>query len=150
MSMLTFYRQACADGGLRTGVDLDGLTLLETFEPGGEEHDPSLSWYVDLRCEGDAFPTQPEKAQEWLLENADAIRKGLAACADELAVGLDLPDETLLPYERSLPRPPDGSRLRIFVSAIRRCDGRQIAVELRNLSRNWGRVLRELRPLVSV
>jgi hypothetical protein len=150
MSMLTFYRQARADGGLRTGVDLDGLTLFETFEPGVEEHDPSLLWYVDLRCEGDVLPTEPEKAQEWLLDIGGVIRNGLAACADELAVGLDPSGADLLPYERSLPRPPDGSRLRIFVSAIRRHEARQIAGELRKLSRDWDRVLRELRPLVSV
>ena len=150
MSMLTFYRQARADGGLRTGVDLDGVTLLETFEPGGEEHDPTLLWYLDLRCEGNDLPAEPETAQEWLRANAEAIRNGLATCADELAVGLDLPDEDLQPYERSLPRQPDGSRLRIHVSAIRRPEARQIAGELRSLSRTWDHVLRELRPLVSV
>jgi hypothetical protein len=150
MSMLTFYRQARADGGLRTGVDLDGVTLLETFEPGGEEHDPTLLWYLDLRCEGNDLPAEPETAQEWLRENAEAIRNGLAACADELAVGLDLSGEDLQPYERSLPRQPDGSRLRIYVSAIRRHEARQIAGELRSLSRTWDHVLRELRPLVSV
>lgn len=148
MSTLTFYRQARADGGLRTGVDLDGMTLLEAFEPGGADHDPTLLWYVDLRGEGDDLPAEPEAAQAWLRENAAAIRSGLAACADELAVGLDLSADDVLPYQRNLPELPDGSRWQVVVSAIRRPEARRMAGELRRLSRDWNRVLRKLSPLV--
>ena len=52
MPNLTFYRQKRVDGGVRTGVELDGETVASLFEEGDPERDPALLWFVDLRCEG--------------------------------------------------------------------------------------------------
>ena len=34
MTTINFYRQARVDGGKRTGVEIDGETVLERFESG--------------------------------------------------------------------------------------------------------------------
>jgi hypothetical protein len=150
MATLTFYRQARADGGLRTGIEIDGETLLEDYLPGGQEHDPALLWYVDLRCEGDSLPTEPEAVREWFLENARLIQSGFATCAEELKVGVDSFDQDFRPYERRIGQTPDGTVLRVCVSAVRRMDARKIAVELRRIGAEWDRSLHALPSLASV
>jgi len=150
MATLTFYRQARADGGLRTGIEVDGETLLEDYLPGSREHDPALLWYVDLRCEGDRLPAEPEAVRAWFLENSQMIQRGFAACADELKVGIDSFDQDFRPYERRIGQTPDGTVLRVVISAIRRIDARKIAVELRRIGAEWERSLRALPSLASV
>ena len=71
MPNLTFYRQARIDGGIRTGIELDEDAVFEHFEEGGPELDPTLLWYVDLRCQGPGLPDEPRKAREWLIDHAD-------------------------------------------------------------------------------
>ena len=119
-------------------------------QPGSEEHDPALLWYVDIRCEGRTLPSEPEAARQWFLENAPLIQCGLAKCADELQVGVDTINADVRPYKRELPERPGGTTLRVFVSAIRRMDARNIASELRAIGDQWTNILRALRSLASV
>ena len=76
MPNLTFYRQARIDGGIRTGIELDGDTVFEHFEEGGPEPDPTLLWFVDLRCQGPGLPDDPRQARDWLIDHPDVIVTG--------------------------------------------------------------------------
>src|SRR5438874_10628438 len=89
MHTLSFYRQARQDGGVRTAIEVDSETTFHQFEPGSEESDPALLWYVDLRCEGEDLPSEPEDARKWLLANADLIKHGFRLLADKVAAGVD-------------------------------------------------------------
>jgi hypothetical protein len=42
MAMLNFYRQVREDGGIRTGIELNGTTIFERFESGGDDYDLAL------------------------------------------------------------------------------------------------------------
>src|SRR3954451_9524953 len=95
MPDLTFYRQKRVDGGVRTGIDIDGVTVCEDFEEGDEERDPALRWYVDLRCSGDSLPHDADLAREWLLEHEEMIRDGFSRYASQLAAGADRDDYPL-------------------------------------------------------
>ena len=55
MSTIVFFRQARIDGGIHTGVDVNG-TGWEFYDAGSDEHDPALVWYVDLRRKGTTCP----------------------------------------------------------------------------------------------
>jgi hypothetical protein len=124
MHELTFYRQKRVDGGIRTGIDLDGVTVLEDFESGEAERDPALRWYVDLRCEGDALPGEADSAREWLVGQEDLIREGFRAYAAQLAAGAD-PDDYPLQWSEFQHLPP-GVKMSIACSAIRRVDAREL------------------------
>lgn len=87
---LTFYRQARADGGIRTGIELDEDTIFERFEKGGREADPTLLWYVELRCKGRGLPAEPQEARRWLLDHEKLIVEGFSRCAAEFEAGRDI------------------------------------------------------------
>ena len=83
MPKLTFYHQARFDGGRRTGISLDDdATSLHFFETGAaeEDYDPRLLWYVDLRCEGNAIPGEPQAARDWFLDNEAYFVAARAEC----------------------------------------------------------------------
>ena len=148
MTKLTFYHQARADGGKRTGIESDRDTLLHHFAPGHEEHDPALLWYVDLRCEGEGLPDTPEGARDWFVRNTDYFVAQLRAMAnDGLSAGFD-PD--LMPLERHLADAPDGVHVTVVVSAVRRLLARDIGPRLREFADHWGELLSQLCPLSAV
>ena len=147
MDHLTFYRQARVDGGVRTGIDVNGQSLLEAFQSGGDQHDPALLWYVDVRFQGEHFPTNSDAVSDWLIQRSKTVRKGLNEAAEELAIGFD---SELKPYERIISEPSDDAQIRVVVSAIRRIEGRDIAPELREISANWETILQQLAPLANV
>src|ERR1043166_6269077 len=97
MNKLLFYRQQRVDGGIRTGVEWNGETLLQRFDQ-GQDADPALRWYVDLLFRGKALPTDHEEAQSWLGEQADWVRDCLEELCGEIEVGFDA---DVLPLKRA-------------------------------------------------
>jgi len=49
---IAFFINARQDGGLRTGIDVNGETIWHHFIPGPEDADPALLWWVDVTCKG--------------------------------------------------------------------------------------------------
>jgi hypothetical protein len=90
MAKLTFYRQGRADGSIRTGIELDDDMIFERFEESGSEIDPTLLWYVDLRCKGSAIPSEAQEARQWLLDHEDNIQAGFSECAHDFEAGRDV------------------------------------------------------------
>ena len=136
LSGLTFYRQKRFDGGIRMGVELGHTTILERFEPGEGERDPSLLWYVDVRYDGPNLPTDIESIPQWLLSTRSIIEGGLARFADHLRlVGSD---RDQYPLEWSdFPEANDGVTRKIACSAIRRIDARILAEILDDVRIHW-------------
>jgi len=122
VSELTFFRQKRFDGGVRTGVEHDGVRLLRNFEqgPGDLEDMPlgsGLEWYIDLRFSGPTLPKQTESVKNWLLDHTEAIRQSLSDFATLVGAGVD--DEFPLespPYEVG----EQDIRLRVVSSVTKR------------------------------
>lgn len=129
----TFFQQQRQDGGIRTGLDILGTTVWQTFRPGAdvESEDPALRWFVDIRGEGEPIPADRDEMREWLLQHLSVIETGLERLAERFEVGFDT--ETW-PISWEVPGAPDEARLEIVISATRRT----AAVEI-------GQVLRELK-----
>jgi hypothetical protein len=145
MPKLTFYHQVRADGGERTGIELDGTTLLHHFQQGHEEHDPALLWFLDLRCEGASLPDEPEAVREWFLKNEAFFVSRLREIADvDLRAGFDA---EVMPFEKEVASAPDNARVVVAVSAAGRLVARQIAKDLRNVASDWAMLLSRLAPL---
>jgi hypothetical protein len=123
------------DGGYRTGIELDRVTLFERFEEGEFERDPALRWYIDLRCQGSSLPDDPEAARQWLLDQSPVICEGFRRYADQLAVGVD-PDDYPLLWD-DFRGVPVGVRMTIASSAIRKVDARELDANLRDVASHW-------------
>jgi hypothetical protein len=134
MPKIDFYCQKRIDGGLRTGMNVDGEAALHLFEPGRRDSDPALLWFVDLRCQGRSLPTEIEAARRWLLDRADVIRTGLLNLAEEFRAGMD-PD--VWPLQWRITGTTKGLRMTIVFSAARRVDARRMAEVLRNVAEHW-------------
>src|SRR5262249_4105359 len=147
MPKTPFYRQYRRDHGVRTGVDIDGTTALHLFEPGEDDPDPALLWFVDLRCEGAALPAGVEEARQWLLDNATVIRSGFETLAQEVGPGMD-PDAWPLLWK--IPGTARRVRMTIVCSAARRLEGRDIAKVLADVAEHWEERIRGLPPVGSV
>jgi hypothetical protein len=145
VTKLTLYHQVRVDGGERTGVDCGDTEVLHGFQPGSEEPDPALLWFVDVRCEGDRLPDDSHGAREWFLAH-DRYFVGLLAriAHDQLEIGCD---SELRPYTREYRDGPNGARVEIVVSAARRMVGREIAKKVEELAHQWRAVLESLEPL---
>ena len=146
MATLAFFRQERVDGGVRTGIDVDGQTVLQDYQPGSDEHDPALLWYVDLRCEGDSLPATAQEARPWLIDHAPAITQALRELAEELTAGID---HELWPYERKVPGVQEGVHTRIVICAVRRLAATELANPLRDIAKNWNIFLDRLDPAPS-
>lgn len=142
MHTITFYRQARNDGGIRTGVEVDGATAAAHFEKGRTPSDPALLWYVDVQCSAKRLPTDPDAAQQWLVEHRDAIVKVIAALAEKVPAGYD-PDDWPLRLSRTI----GGVNIRVSCSAVRRQDARQIARILDDIATHWSDRLQSLEVL---
>jgi hypothetical protein len=138
---LSFYRQKRHDGGIRTAVTADGVTVLHRFQPGDAPSDPALLWYVDLRCSGRRLPVEPEATRQWLLAQSPIVRDNLTRLASKLEAGMDVEP---WPFQWQVPRPPRGVRMTIVCSAVRRLPMLEIASILIDLCENWDEWLREL------
>jgi hypothetical protein len=136
MSGLIFYRQKRFDGGIRTGVELGSVTILEHFEAGERERDPALLWYVDVRCEGSGLPTDTESARHWFIDTKNIVERELSRFADHLRqVGAD-PDEYPLEWT-DFPEANEGVTWKISCSLIRRIDARGLAEILDDVRLHW-------------
>jgi hypothetical protein len=138
MKTLNFYHQKRRDGGIRTGVELNGERVLEEFKPGRRPLDSALDWFVDVRCRGRRLPDEPEAIRKWLLERSDDIQGHLAEMASELRAGMDRD----WPLASIIPGVPNGVEVKIVCSAIRRLTARDIGQLLLVLKRSW-------RPLIA-
>jgi len=141
---LSFYRQQCRDGSLRTGIEINGHTDLGRFqnEPEDpEDRDPVLAWWVDLRCKGHKLPEDPEQVRRWFLDHAEVIHRGFQELANEMEAGLDFNTWPLL---WPIPRPPRGVRMLIACNASRRLDGLTMPSLLREIDDEWEEVVRTL------
>jgi hypothetical protein len=139
MKILIFYHQKRRDGGVRTGVELEGERILECFEPGSPLEDSKLLWWIDVRCSQKMWPSEPEGVRAWLLENAQKIENGLKAYAKELGAGIDVnwPAKHIVPIRTGL-------KIEIFCSAMKRVDGREMQAELSRLANNWQTIIAQL------
>lgn len=128
---------------MRTGVEIDGETLLERFERGNKTENSALLWFVDIRCSGGNLPTEAETARSWLLEKASTIQMGLRTLADELRTGIDFS----APISRKISNAGKGVTIQISCSAIRRLEARDIASVLEEISSRWTLLLNRLEIL---
>jgi hypothetical protein len=142
VSKLVFYRQKRYDGGIRTGVELNGETVSERFKEGVDERDPTLLWYVDLRCEGDPLPDDPDLAVPWLLDHSTIIRDGFERFAKKLRVGVDTDLYSLI--SEDFVHVPKDVRLKIACSAINRINAREMGKILTEIAMHWEDHLAEL------
>jgi hypothetical protein len=136
---LTFYHQKRRDGGVRTGVELEGERILERFAPGSALEDAKLLWWIDVRCAQRIWPSEPEEVRTWLLENAQKIETGLRDYAAELGAGIDInwPAKHVVSSR-------NGLKIEIFCSAMARVGGREIQAELLKLAKNWPTIIAQL------
>ncbi len=134
MATLGFYHDVRVDGGRRTGIEVNGSCELELFQEESGDFDPALLWYVDVSCVGESLPAERELARLWFLNNEKALCRILLGVADEIDIGFDV--ETR-PFRRIVEDGPGGSRVSVSVSAIHRLQAREVATELRALTRNW-------------
>jgi hypothetical protein len=133
MSSIVFFRQRRGDGGTRTGIDVNGRTVLDHFEEGKGEPDPALVWYVDVRCEGARLPKTAESAQQWLIDKGPIISQGMDDLAEMLTAGID---SDTWPLQHALRR--NGAvRITIACSAMRRVEAQRIAGVLRDIAEHW-------------
>jgi hypothetical protein len=144
MSTVTFYRQKRVDGGIRSGIDIDGISVLESFAKGKADYDPALAWYVDVRCQGKNLPDSPEPARRWLLEREETVREALDQLAEDLRAGLDIES---WPLHRQIPAAPSGARMTIVCSAVRRINALKISDVLRQVGLNWRKFLTSLQAV---
>lgn len=140
MRTLIFYYQKRKDGGLRTGVELDGERVLETYAPGRQPPDSALEWFVDVRCRGRRLPDSEEEVRRWLLEQSPAIEAQLKLMAEELATGMD-PE---WPIIKEVPVSAKGVSIKIVCSAVHRLAGRDIGKILHKLLRSWPQLVASL------
>ncbi len=143
MALLSFYRQARVDGGIRSGINADGEPVWESFEPGGSEPDPALLWYVDVRCQGEGLPTDREAVRRWFVAQAPAIKAAFQALAEKLRVGFD---DEIWPYQYVVPEPPPGTSMKIVCSAVQSLELGTLSRVLRNVAENWEQILEQLSP----
>jgi hypothetical protein len=146
MKTINFYSQMRVDGGKRTGVEIDGETVLERFEGGEKREDSALLWFVDVRCSGANLPNSAEAAREWLLEKASIIQAGLREVANELRAGIDFS----APISRPIRSVEKGITVEVSCSAIRRLQARDIALALHEISSHWTEFLKNLEVLEPV
>ena len=136
MPRLVFYRQKRFDGGFRMGVELNEETILEQFEPGKNEPDPLLLWFVDVRCKGSDVPADAVASPQWLLSTGSIISEGLTRFADHLRrVGVDIDGDTLQWSE--FPDDNDGVERKIVCSASRRFNAVEIAEIVDDIRDHW-------------
>ena len=128
MAEVTFYHQERIDGGRRSGLNVDGTSVLTGFVPGSVDRDPALAWYVDVTLVT-ANPPTHTSAFHWLNNHAHEIHQSLTEAAVALSVGIDVDS---MPAEFG--RPGIEGPIRVTVSAMRRLTGRHVGEELQRLA----------------
>src|SRR6266478_481859 len=135
MAKIIFYRQKRRDGGIHTGIEIDGHTAMEQEEGiEWDNADPILVWYVELRCEGKKLPVRAEEARKWLLHQEDLIRENFARLVLELSVGMDY---NCWPLLWPMPKAPRGVKLAVACHAMHRADALAIANVISDMAVHW-------------
>ena len=147
MTRIVFYRHERADGGLRTGIEVNGDGLFECFREGAAEHDPALLWYIDLEFEGDTLPHSSDAVREWLVDHSADVRRTIDSLSAEIAAGFD---PELRPFRRAMQNWSGGVTLTVTVSAVDRIAARGMSQKLSEIAKGWNDALISLEPLVSV
>lgn len=141
MAQIEIYRQQRADGGIRTGLEVGGEQLLQSFEPGKGEPDPAIEWYVDIRCKARGKgPRTSAEAMAWLSAHSELLRTALERAADRVPVGTD---PSVWPRMEGV-HDAGGMSIVVAYSAISRAKGRQIAAKMRSWARTFSRVVDKL------
>jgi len=140
MSNIVFFRQARMDGGIRTGIDVDG-TGWEYYEGGSDEHDPALVWYLDLRAQGDDLPDNLDDARQWLLDQESLVTATYRKLAERLEVGMD-PDVWPLTVENV--QTTSRVSLAAVCSCMRRVSARQMSRTVQEIAEHWKEYLTRL------
>jgi hypothetical protein len=142
MAKVAFYLQQRKDGGIRTGLDIDGERVASRLQsaPGSQEPDPALDWYVDVVLKGPAVPGTVGKALDWLSKHEAQIRTSIEAMAASIPAGVDA-GEWPVRYPFRI-----GAVLgTIACSAVRRVTAQRLAAVLRDVAENWDAHLASLR-----
>jgi hypothetical protein len=148
MRELSFYRQKRYDGGVRTGIELDGETILGIFDEGppDEQDNPmgsALLWYVDVRCHGETLPDGAEGARGWLIQHADTILSGLNSQSKNLVAGLD--DGGPIVW-RDFPVTPPGVTIEVVCSWIHGIRGLEISAVFKDIADHFVEIVQQLAP----
>jgi hypothetical protein len=144
MASFTLYRQQRQDGGLRTGLEIDGGETLQSYHASQDEHDPGLVWYIDLRGTCDSLPDDANAVRAWMQQHAEDFKAGLTELAERFRAGIDV-DEW--PFQVTFDRQPEGATVTLAISTVRRLDAREIGGHLAELASEWDTLLAELDPL---
>jgi hypothetical protein len=142
MSKLLIYRQKRLDGGVRTGVELNGEILAEELVAGSAERNPTLLWFVDVRGDGAGIPDDPDVLWEWLGRSSSIIKNGLESYAAGLAEGID--SDIHVVTKSDLASLPDDVYIAVACSALRRSDGRAMGRIVREFADEWDHILAHL------
>lgn len=134
MHSIKFYRQARYDGGVRSGIGVDGTLVMHHFAPGHEDDDPALRWFVDLIFESDTLPSEAEAARDLLLRQSTFAQHVLRDTAEHLALGID--DEEW-PYTVQFKDEPSGITCRLTTSGVRSLADDELAANLAETADNW-------------
>ena len=132
MATMTFFRQLRRDGGVRTGIDVGDDTVLSLFEGGEDDSDPTIEWYVDVRCQGAGLPGEAEAARRWLLRHGNAIQKVMLALADSIKAGIDPGD---WPIRRDVR--VGTVKVAVVCTAARRAAAQKMPGVLRDICNHW-------------
>lgn len=147
MSKLVFYRQLRTDGGIRTGIDVNGSGCWQSFKPGRRDAaDPALVWYVDVRCEGSDLPTDEDAVRDWFLTHGKVIQRALRDLAGKFKAGCDSDD---WPIRQTVADAPRGAKMDVVLSATDRAASLEMAHVLEDIARSWTRLLNQLTTLVA-
>jgi hypothetical protein len=143
MSKVVFFRQRRYDLAIRTGIRLDDVLIAHRFERASEEPDPSLLWYLDVRCRGDAAPTRREEVVPWLVKISNVVCGGMVQYADQLGACDDSEDYPLEWGE--FPDAPAGLAIKIVCSAVQGTGAREMEEIVRSIAEDWEAILGGLR-----
>jgi hypothetical protein len=141
MAKIVFYKQARDDGGIHTGIEVNGITCYERFEIEGEEYDPALIWYVEVYCEGDELPDDAAGALSWLKSHAGPIKDGLQNLAAKVQIGLD---HNTTPLHWPVSNAPHGVSMKILCDVARRRVGLDMAKLITDLGLHLEGILQRL------
>lgn len=146
MAEFSFFRQLREDGGIRTGIELNGEYCWESLHEGTGD-DPALVWYVDVRGRGDRVPCDEGAIVGWLMDQSQPVRDALYQLAARLAAGYDF---SIWPVRWPIASSIPDVSLEVVVSTIRRMDALNVAGVLRELADSWMSVLESLEPVTPV
>lgn len=134
MSKLIFFKNVRQDQAVRTGVEIDGVRLLQRFEEGKSPSDPALQWWVDVVFAGKTISEDADHVRTWLIENGSFVQNGLQELAEHLLAEID---EESIPFVRKPQRRPPGLACTVKGSSVRRIRTEDMSKHVRDLAKNW-------------